>query len=266
MNHRVLILLLFGVIVRHGHAESFDHAIERTQVIARCPLSSNTPPVIFRELREPALSKALLQCAGKTAVDTAVSVILGGDDSGFTVSIHVINANSLPESAIDAISMFVHLRWLGISKKSALILLNEAIHPEPPEGERSAALRRDVPWLHYKHLKPIQSTESVSIYWTAEGRLFAFKDEEISFLVEFAKSEKLTLALAYRVDSKEFDPKIQKLMAQTATAAREKVTKTYGKEGQRSALLYWRELKNLLREQGINWRSPEELNPEISWH
>ncbi len=266
MNRGLLLTLLLGLSVPFSRGESLDRAIERTEVVQRRALASNTPALVYRELRDPILIKMLLKGAGGEAADAVISVVLGGDDSGFTVSIHALETTSLPDRAIQAVSEFARLRWLGVSKEAALKLIGEAVRRVSPRDEQGAALKRATPWLPYERLRPVRAADSLAIFWTEDGRSFVFEDKDVSFVIVFQKQGEAVEALVYCVDSKEFGAQTRASVAEAAKIASSRVRERYGNRRPPSAVLFWRELKQVLHERGVTWLSPEELNPDIDWH
>lgn len=266
MGRVFLSTLLFACMIAFCSAERPDQAFERTETVQRRPLTSNTPGLVYRELRDPAVIKSLLKVVGGDAVNAVFSVVFGGDDSGFTVSIHVLETTALLDRAIQAVTLYAQLRWLGISRESALKLIGETNQKTSPQNELTSALHRAAPWLPYKRLRPILAAESLAIFWTEDGKVFVFKDKEISFVIDFQKRGETFEALLYCVDSKEFEDGTRTTIAECAKNAGLKVDKLSGSKSPRSAVAFWRELKRLLNERGVAWLSPEELNPDYDWH
>ena len=243
-----------------------SRGLERSESVLRRPLPSNTASIVYDELRDPTVIEAVLKSVEAQADWAKIRVIFGGNDSRFSFFTEFFETSPAAERITGAITSFARLRWLGVSKDTALNLI--AIDPGAPplENEQATALRRAAPWLPYSKLRPVRATELVAIYWAEDGTSFVFEDVDVSFVILFGEYGVRIEAMIYAVDSKEFAARTRGSVAEHAKAAKLRAREQSAKTSRMSAILFWRELKKTLGEHGIAWMSPEELNREISWH
>lgn len=263
--------VFLGTTICYGAAATFgsglDSALETTEVVRRRALSSNTPSAVYSELRDPILVKELIQLKISKVIDAPVSVVCGGNDDQITISVHFLPPiPSDPEGIAQNIVAYARLRWLGLSKDAALELMRLRIHPARPDNAQAGALHRAMPWLPFEKLRPLLPGESVAIFWAVDGTAFVFEDTDISFVILFEKYGGRIEAMTYAVDSREFARGTSAEIAVVAKNAWAEVRLKYGDRRPPSAILFWRELKDILKRRGIAWMSPEDLNPEIDWH
>jgi hypothetical protein len=249
------ITLVFGAAIAEESKRQW--AVQSELGEERRRLKTNTPAVIYAELHNPILP---LQIAKKASLEisNAFEIIVGGDDNNCSVVLTWPQSSEIAHTKfLKYVTRYVELRRAGLSTRGAVTLLEEP--KDNRENKYSIALLKKNKWLPFPMLEKLKG-RTVSFPWL-DGEVFVFVDPEVRYLVRFDKnSEGDTTAACYALDPSEFIPANRESFERAERLAREELKVT------ESQMRYWRRLKVHLKEEGIEWISPDELNPETLWH
>jgi hypothetical protein len=269
MKHYCIIqsIVCFFLISITGLSEEYQaYVIDERVTLERCPLESNKPDNIYRELLDPSLLLKVLKASGGLDSSLDFRALAGGDSNGFTISIRFFKQNPILNRKIaDILQNYVTSRWKGVSIDGSIALLKASNAPEEVTGRRSSALHDSAPWLALRAMRTLKKRDSVSIWWLRDDGDFLFYDTNIGYWVSFLPSDGKLIALVHALDAQEFQPEKSQIFTEAASIARARVST--GIDGNpESTISYWRELKSVLQKKGITWLTPEELNPGREWH
>jgi hypothetical protein len=260
----ILSILLFFIPQVFGADEEYRASVvEYNAILPRCPLDTNTPAIIYGEIRDPDRLMKILGPVKPLVPALSLRALLGGNNDKFTLSISFLEGHESKKAIADTIRQYVEYRWRGFSGEGAVALLGAERKPESGPPAQVAALKTAAPWLKYEALQPFKAPHCVSVWWLREEIDFVVRDRDVTYWISFLGPEK-NFALVRALDSKEFHPENQKLFAEAAAVAKTRVELGEDKNP-KSPIAYWREMQSVLKEKKVRWFTPEELNPMDEW-
>jgi hypothetical protein len=256
---RILLTLVALIIALPGFAQKAEP--RRQQALSvdlsepRCSLKTNTPAIVFRELNDPIIPLEIAKAAELEVRDAFEVVAAGDDDNGQVVLMSPESAQVDAARFVECLAAYVRMRRAGVSSQGCLRILR--MKRNDAGSDYDPALRARQPWLRFDLLQPVENRQLAAFPWIDQAGQYWFSDPEVVYLVGF--DEKKSVRSFYALDPVEFLPQNAEHFARARTVAMEDLNSG-------SVLRYWKRLKAELKKQGIDWISPQELNPEILWH
>lgn len=217
--------------------------------------NSNTSESIQAELRSEEFRDLVYAKTGRLIPMDATSI----DSSFGGYSLNMSDGN--PPQVKTLIERYVDMRFKGHSKTYAMARLQVEPDLRAITPDCRAILCEDkeayLPWL-WLYEFTIESNRNFTTYLIRDGEI------TWSYSVVRKNDRTLTQVTVWPVDSKQFLPAYRDIFSQVRTQV-EREAKEQGVEGLGSCHWYWRRQKELLNQRGIDWLSPQALNPNTNF-
>jgi hypothetical protein len=217
--------------------------------------NSNTSESIQAELRSEEFRDLVYAKTGKLLPMDETSV-----DSGFAMySLNMGDGNSTQAKTL--IERYVDMRFKGHSKTYAMARLQ--VEPDlraiSPDCRAILCEDKDVylPWL-WLYEFTIESNRNFTTYMIRDGAI------TWSYTVVRKNDRSLLQVETGTSDSKEYLPAYRDIFGQVRKQVKREA-KEQGVEGLGSCHWYWRRQKELLKQSGIDWLSPQDLQPSSNF-
>lgn len=268
LRMKLLLLTFLGVLAAIVSAEEpirrGGNLVEYQIQVARVPLTTNTSEEINGEVRDPSFLFRLLSLKNAEPI-AQFGVLLNGNSQFLTLWLRFEDGSTLDKDETgQKILQFAELRRRGLSRETASRFVN---HPKPIANENDArelALKRVLPWLPFSELRRVQKGDVASMWWVGAGDEYVFRDSDVAYLVRFVDIEAGKMCVTDVLDAREWTEPFKRAFPRAEAAARKELKLKPGTQP-KSAPVYWVLLQKHLKEAGVDWLSPADLNPLTAW-
>lgn len=247
----------------HNSTQLYDYSpIYQKMLRRQHPYTPDSSREIWRELLDTNTISFIARANGLTARDLA------------TVEVAPFHTNELalyqigkPDKAFNVLEgqlqEYAHERTEGHSRSFLLTALADHWQPAKITDPDLRAIMANQPWLAVSWLKRERSGAYTNADQVMRWAAYTLTDGPVAWtcLCEFNPSGQVDSFRAERIDPSETNPQYQPFI-RAVDAELEAQMKQQGTYGQPGAIhSYWRLKKEKLKARGIDWHSPEELNP-----
>ena len=259
-------------------------------------LSNNSPDVIRQELLDTNTVRLIAKSAGLSDADLATMQVVREPGTDWVQVYHRQNSQRASTKLSDHLRRYVQAREEGHTRAFILAASTNRVAPSTISDPDLRAIGTNLTLVPLSWLKRVESgtttnkagavaTRTLSItevdgkfvtnetthipkvdevcHWVS----YVLIDGEVAwqYTVRFKADGSLDNISDSRCDAKEYDPKYLNVIKEVENEvdAQMKRDVTFGQLG--AIHTFWRLKKEKLKARGIDWRSPSELNPNISY-
>lgn len=221
---------------------------------------------IWRELLDTNTIGYIGRANGLTPKDLSAIVVAPLSTNGLALY-QVLKSDKAFNVLEGQLQEYVHERREGHSRMFLLTALSEHWQPSKSADPELRAIMANQPWLAVSWLKKERSGTYTNANQVMRWTAYTLADGAVAWscLCEFKPSGQVDSFRTERIDVNETNPQYKPIIraVDAEVEAEMKQQGTYGKLG--SIHTFWQRKKAKLKARGIDWHSPEELNPGNSY-